>query len=121
MSSHEVLAESELWVGEHRRFVIEGRRVLLLRTETGIYAYEDRCPHLGLPLSKGTLEGQTLTCFAHHFQFDAETGAGINPRCLNLWAYPVECRAGMICVDLSRRLEPVASGQEPVCEVADEC
>lgn len=117
MSSHELLAESELWVGEHRRFVIEGRRVLVLRTEAGIFAYEDRCPHLGLPLSKGTLEGQTLTCFAHHFQFDAETGAGINPRCLSLWAYPVECRAGVICVDVSRRQEPGAAQQEPACEV----
>lgn len=120
MSSREVLAESELWVGEHRRLVVEGRRVLLLRTEAGVFAYEDRCPHLGLPLSKGTLDGQTLTCFAHHFQFDAESGAGINPRCLSLWAYPVECRAGMICVDLSRRLEPAAPRQVLEREVADE-
>jgi toluene monooxygenase system ferredoxin subunit len=120
MSSREVLAESELWVGEHRRLVIEGRRVLLLRTEAGVFAYEDRCPHLGLPLSKGTFDGQTLTCFAHHFTFHAETGAGINPRCLSLWAYPVECRAGMICIDLNRRLETEAQRQTLACEVADE-
>lgn len=116
MSSHEVLAESELWVGEHRRVVIAGRRVLLLRTDAGIFAYEDRCPHLGLPLSKGTLEGRTLTCFAHDFQFDAETGAGINPRCLSLWAYPVECRAGMIWVDLSRRMVAAEPLPELACE-----
>jgi toluene monooxygenase system ferredoxin subunit len=106
MSSHELLAESELWVGEQRRFVIGPRRIIVLRTEAGVFAYEDRCPHLGLPLSKGTFEGQTLTCYAHQFTFDAETGEGINPRCLRLWAYPVEHRAGMIWVDVSRRLHP---------------
>jgi toluene monooxygenase system ferredoxin subunit len=137
MSCHELLAEAELWVGEHRRIVVGERRVIVLRTEAGVFAYEDRCPHLGLPLSKGTLEGQTLTCYAHHFQFDAETGEGINPRCLRLWAYPVEHRAGMICVDFSRRVEehaplseqpPVEDRlhelrvrREPLEEVVDEC
>lgn len=130
MSWHELLAESELWVGEHRRIVIGERRVLVLRTESGVFAFEDRCPHLGLPLSKGTLEGQTLTCFAHQFQFDAETGEGINPRCLRLWAYPVELRGGLICVDFSRRLEqpeaePLPASPSPDChprsaELADE-
>jgi toluene monooxygenase system ferredoxin subunit len=102
MSFVELLAESELWVGEMRRVRVQDARVLLLRTDAGVFAYEDRCPHLGLPLSTGTLEGQTLTCAAHHFQFDASTGRGINPSCLHLRVYPIECKAGVIRADLSR-------------------
>jgi toluene monooxygenase system ferredoxin subunit len=101
MNFVEVLAESELWLGEMRRVRLGDARVLLLRTDAGLFAYEDRCPHLGLPLSTGTLEGQTLTCAAHQFQFDATTGQGINPSCLRLRVYPIECKAGMIRVDLS--------------------
>jgi toluene monooxygenase system ferredoxin subunit len=103
MSLVELLAESELWLGEMRRVRIADARVLLLRTDAGVFAYEDRCPHLGLPLSTGTLEGHTLTCAAHHFQFDATTGQGINPSCLRLRVYPIECKAGVIHVDLSRQ------------------
>jgi toluene monooxygenase system ferredoxin subunit len=106
MSFVEALPEAELWIGELRQLRVRGGRVLVLRTDAGIFAYEDRCPHLGLPLSAGTLDGHTLTCAAHHFQFDASTGAGINPSCLRLRSYPVECRAGMVLVDL-----PEASGE----------
>lgn len=101
MSFVEALRESELWIGELRQVRVHGGRVLLVRTDAGIFAYEDRCPHLGLPLSEGQLDGHTLTCAAHQFQFDAATGEGINPRCLRLRGYPVECRAGVICVDLA--------------------
>ncbi|HEU4578419.1 MAG TPA: Rieske 2Fe-2S domain-containing protein [Polyangiaceae bacterium] len=106
MSFVEALPEAELWIGELRQVRVREGRVLVLRTDAGIFAYEDRCPHLGLPLSAGTLDGHTLTCAAHHFQFDARTGAGINPSCLRLRSYPVECRAGMVLVDL-----PEASGE----------
>lgn len=101
MSFVEAMPESELWIGELRQVRVQGERVLLLRTDAGIFAYEDRCPHLGLPLSAGTLDGHTLTCAAHHFQFDATSGEGINPSCLRLRAYPVRCQAGMIRVELA--------------------
>jgi toluene monooxygenase system ferredoxin subunit len=101
----EVLSESELWIGEMRQVMLERRRVLLLRTEQGVHAYEDRCPHLGVPLSRGMLHGNTLTCFAHHFQFDADTGCGKNPKDLQLTRIGVECRAGMISIDVDGLME----------------
>ncbi|HTV21514.1 MAG TPA: Rieske 2Fe-2S domain-containing protein [Polyangiaceae bacterium] len=100
MSFVEVLAESELWIGEMRPVVVRGRRVLLLRTERGVHAYEDRCPHLGYPLSRGRLDGSTLTCSAHEFRFDADTGGGENPKSLQLTGIEVECRQGKILVDV---------------------
>jgi toluene monooxygenase system ferredoxin subunit len=95
----EVLPESELWVGEMRSVRLGMRRLLLLRTERGVCAYEDRCPHLGVPLSRGTFVQNTLTCSAHHFQFDADTGSGMNPKNVRLEAARVECRGGKILID----------------------
>ena len=106
MNFLEALAESELRLGELRRVRLQGAKVLLLRIDAGVFAYEDRCPHFGLPLSVGTLDGHTLTCPAHQFQFDATSGQGINPSCLRLRRYPIECRAGMIHVDVT----PTPSG-----------
>lgn len=98
MSFVEVLADSELWIGEMRPVQVNGRRVLLLRTERGVHAYADRCPHLGHPLSRGKLEGSTLTCAGHEYTFDADTGRGKNPRSLTLTGIEVACRHGKILV-----------------------
>lgn len=100
MSFVEVLSESDLWIGEMRPVVVGGRRVLLLRTERGVHAYEDRCPHLGHPLSRGSFDGGILTCKAHEFRFDADTGRGTNPKNLHLAGIEVECRQGKILVDV---------------------
>jgi toluene monooxygenase system ferredoxin subunit len=86
----------ELWIGEMKGVVVGGRRVLVLRLEDGVFAYEDRCAHLGVPLSEGTLEDGVLTCRAHHYQYDARTGAGINPRDVRLASVPLRVDAGRI-------------------------
>jgi nitrite reductase/ring-hydroxylating ferredoxin subunit len=50
MSFVRAIAESELWIGELCGLVLDGRRVLLLRLNDGVRAYEDRCAHLGVRL-----------------------------------------------------------------------
>lgn len=46
--------------------------VLLRRTDSGITALEDRCPHRSMPLSRGTLEGDTLVCGYHGARFGCD-------------------------------------------------
>ncbi len=100
MAFERVLAADELWTGEMRGLVVKGRRVLLVRTEHGVCAYEDRCAHLGVPLSQGTLQGGVITCSAHRYEYDATTGRGINPDRVRLRAFPVSIESGQITVDL---------------------
>lgn len=45
------------------------------------WAIEDRCPHLGFPLHRGTVEAGLVTCHWHHARFDLESGCT-----LDLWA-----------------------------------
>jgi toluene monooxygenase system ferredoxin subunit len=101
MSFVRALSEAELWLGEMRGIRLEDRRVLLLRTAQGVRAYEDRCAHLGIPLSSGRLEGTVLTCSGHHYQYDAGTGRGLNPKTVRLRAFAVKIEAGEILVDLA--------------------
>jgi toluene monooxygenase system ferredoxin subunit len=93
----------ELWIGEMKAVSADGRRVLLLRLEEGVFAYEDRCAHLGVPLSEGKLEGAVLTCRAHHYCYDARTGAGINPKNVHLVQVPLAVRDERIWLGESAR------------------
>jgi nitrite reductase/ring-hydroxylating ferredoxin subunit len=43
------------------------------------WAVEDRCPHLGFPLHRGTVEGGLLTCHWHHARFDLASGCTLDP------------------------------------------
>jgi toluene monooxygenase system ferredoxin subunit len=100
VSYRRALDEDELWVGELRALEVGERKVVLLRTDEGVCAYEDRCAHLGFPLSQGKLEGGVLTCSAHHFQYDALTGRGINPRQTCLVKFPTKIEDGAILIDV---------------------
>jgi toluene monooxygenase system ferredoxin subunit len=99
MSFRAVLPADELWTGEMRGLVVDGQRVLLLRTAEGVFAYEDRCAHLGLPLSKGTLSGGVITCSAHHYQYEAKSGCGVNPTNIRLRPLPVRVEGDTIAID----------------------
>ena len=52
----------------------------VIRLEDRIIAFVDRCPHRGSPLSEGELDGRTLTCATHRWQFDVDTGKPIRLR-----------------------------------------
>jgi nitrite reductase/ring-hydroxylating ferredoxin subunit len=55
--------------------------VVVFWHDGGAYAIEDRCPHMGFPLHRGTVEAGLLTCHWHHARFDLESGCT-----LDLWA-----------------------------------
>ncbi|MGC8481363.1 MAG: Rieske 2Fe-2S domain-containing protein, partial [Acidimicrobiales bacterium] len=54
------------------RHTLLGQDWVLFRTEAGISAFEDRCPHRLAPLSLGTVCAGTISCAYHGWQFDLE-------------------------------------------------
>jgi len=94
-----VMRLDDLWEGDLQSCEVSGRRLLLARIDGQVYAYDDRCPHLGAALSAGTLEDGVLTCSMHHWQFDLRSGRGVNPASAKLCPHPVMLHAGQICVD----------------------
>ena len=73
----DVSAENELAVGTIKAVSVEGQEVLLARTQDGFYAVSNICPHMKGKLSKGTLDGNIVTCPRHGSQFDVTTGENI--------------------------------------------
>ena len=39
-----------------------------------IFAVDNRCPHMGFPLHRGSLRDGILTCHWHHARFDVNSG-----------------------------------------------
>jgi nitrite reductase/ring-hydroxylating ferredoxin subunit len=101
MPRAKLVTEPALWDGEMRGYRLDGHKVLLLKLEGQLFAYEDRCAHLGLPLSDGTLDGSVITCRAHHYKYCARSGRGVNPASVQLKPLQLVVEDGVISVELS--------------------
>lgn len=85
-----ILNCNELWKGEKKEVYVDGVSVLVVHTESGIYAFNNHCPHAGAPLSEGFFNNNVITCARHGWQFEACTGKGINPISAQLCQYSVK-------------------------------
>lgn len=54
--------------------MVGGIEIGIFRADGGYLAIENACPHAGVPLSTGDVEGCIVTCPAHGFQYDLRTG-----------------------------------------------
>lgn len=60
----------ELAAGDIRKVRFCGRDIAVFRTASGVVgALDNYCPHLGAPLSRGSVIGESLRCPFHHWQF----------------------------------------------------
>ena len=76
------------------RLVVRGahRPILVVHDRGRVFALDNRCPHMGFPLDRGSVEDGILTCHWHHARFDLASGCTFD-----LWAddaptCPVEVR-----------------------------
>src|SRR5438552_12786043 len=86
---------------------VDGRTVLVLIDQENVYALDNRCPHLGFPLHRGSVRDGILTCHWHHARFDLCGGCAFDLWADDVPAYDVEIRAGVVYVSsLPRRADP---------------
>ncbi len=82
------------------RMVVRGphRPIFVISERDRVYALDNRCPHMGFPLDRGSFEDGILTCHWHHARFDLASGCTFD-----LWAddvptCAVEVRGGDVWV-----------------------
>jgi toluene monooxygenase system ferredoxin subunit len=95
-----VARRDDVWAGEMAGLRVGSTPVLLVNLDGTLYAYEDRCPHRGVPLSRGRLQDGAIVCGAHDWTYDACTGRGINPRSAALCPLRVAVQGEEIWVEL---------------------
>jgi uncharacterized membrane protein/nitrite reductase/ring-hydroxylating ferredoxin subunit len=69
-----VASRDELKVDQMKLLRVDGKRIVLARTENGYVAFADRCTHRGGSLAGGVLICGTVQCLWHGSQFDVTTG-----------------------------------------------
>ncbi|MFC7045422.1 Rieske 2Fe-2S domain-containing protein [Halobacteriaceae archaeon GCM10025711] len=75
------------------RVVTEGgQTIALIHHEGEVHAVDNRCPHMGFPLTEGTVDDGVLTCHWHHARFELSCGDTFDPWADDVPTYPVEVR-----------------------------
>jgi nitrite reductase/ring-hydroxylating ferredoxin subunit len=97
-----VAAVADFEGSDRKVFSAGDRPVLVLRHGDAIYALDNRCPHMGFPLERGSVDDCILTCHWHHARFDLASGGTFDQFADDVATYPVEVRDGGIWIDVER-------------------
>ena len=78
---------SEFKEGQSRGFTLGDLNIFVIRRDGRLYAYENRCPHLGTPLEWMPdkfldYEGELIQCSTHGALFVIESGECVSGPCL---------------------------------------
>ena len=70
--------------------------VLVVADGEDVIALDNRCPHMGFPLQRGSIEDGILTCHWHHARFDLRSGSTFDP------CGRTTCRCGQCASSMAR-------------------
>ena len=77
---------------------IGNHKIALFRNQDKVYAFRDRCPHQGAPLSDGYVQDGCIVCIYHGWRFNLEDGSFSNNKTLKLKHFPIREEDGQIYV-----------------------
>lgn len=100
---HKLCAAETFAQGEGKPFHVNGTHLAVFRYGGKFYAVDNRCPHMGYPMSEGSIRDGVLICHWHHWEFDLKSGGCFLASGDDLKAFPVELRDdGNLYVGLAR-------------------
>jgi nitrite reductase/ring-hydroxylating ferredoxin subunit len=87
---------------------VDGHTLALFDYGGKVYAVDNRCPHMGFPLDRGSVKDGILTCHWHHARFDLASGGTFDLWADDVRAFPTEVRGDEIWVDVAPIADPKA-------------
>jgi len=114
MTRYEIAKAEEIAAGKMKAFSVGGQRVLVVNLDGEFVAMGELCPHLSVPLSRGKLDGDCLTCIGHGSQFNLKDGSvvrwvGRKPGWISglidgkakpLIRYPIHSESGTLFIEI---------------------
>ena len=89
----------ELETGGCRVVTGGGHAIAVFHHDGRVYAVDNRCPHMGFPLDRGSVKDGILTCHWHNARFDLASGGTFNPFADDARSFPVTIVDGQVWVD----------------------
>ena len=89
---HQLCPAADIDEGDNRPFSVDGSHLAVFHHEGQFQAVDNRCPHMGYPMSKGSIRDGVLICHWHHWEFDLKTGGCFLTSGDDLKTFPLEVR-----------------------------
>ena len=74
LTYHKLCPTNDIEPGKSKPFTVGGTRIAVFEWEGSYHAVDNRCPHMGYPMSEGSVRDGVLICHWHHWEFDLKTG-----------------------------------------------
>lgn len=101
LTYHRLCATEDVEKGKSKAFTVKGTHIAVFKENGSCYAVDNRCPHMGYPMSEGTVRDGVLICHWHHWEFDLKTGGCFLTTGDDLKSFPIEVRGDDLYVGLS--------------------
>lgn len=95
-----VATKSEIETGTCKAIEADGKTIVLYNVDGEFFASSSQCPHQGGPLGDGLVDGKTVTCPWHAWQFDLVTGEAVFDPGFKIDCFKVELRDDDILVEV---------------------
>ena len=81
---------------------VQGHDLVIFYHDGHVYALDNRCPHMGFPLSRGTTKDGILTCDWHHARFDLKSGGTFDLWAGDVPSFPTQIQNGKVWVTIEK-------------------
>jgi nitrite reductase (NADH) small subunit len=79
---------------------VDDQAIAIANVDGEFFATQHACLHLGGPLPEGRLEGKTLSCPWHGWQYDVRTGKNEFDHAIRLQTFQVKVEGGEVQIAL---------------------
>jgi len=94
-----VASRAEIPDGTAKTVDVAGKKIALFNVGGKFYAIDNECKHRKGPLGEGTLDGSTVTCPWHGWEYDVTTGATLDDPNIKLGFYSVKLEGDDILIE----------------------
>jgi nitrite reductase (NADH) small subunit len=89
---------AEFAEGQGRHYEIDGHHYAAFLIDGQVRVYDNECPHESQPLAEGFIKDGCLTCPAHLWRWQIETGENAEPDLPDLPCYPTKQDGSIVYV-----------------------
>lgn len=99
---HELCPTTDIADDVGKPFTVDGTHLAVFKHDDGFYACDNRCPHMGYPLSEGSVRDGVLICHWHHWEFDLKTGGCFLTNGDDVASFPIQVRDDVLFVGIPK-------------------
>ena len=77
-----------------------GKQIAIFNAGGNFYAIDNACKHRGGPLGEGELDGTTVVCPWHGWEYDVTTGANLDDPNTKVGCYPIKVEGDNILIEV---------------------